>query len=412
MDFIKNKKGYIVLVVSFFVMAIMLSFAIAMSSVTFYGQKTATNSAKSTQSYYAAESGIEDALQRLRTDPQISSLNYSLAVNGANTTIDISNIVAGSRTILATADTGGIIKKIQAVYGLGGDNIQFYYGVQVGEGGLVMDNGSRVMGNVFSNGNITGSGTIDYSAIISGNGHSLQGVRIKGDVSVHNCSGSIIDGTLTLVQGGTNTCTANGGTQIQEEEISQQPMPIPQSQVDEWKTEAINGTTIPGDFVIGNNSTRTLGPAVINGSLRFGNKSTLVITGTIYVKGNVDLDNTDVVRLDSSYGPSGGVLLSDGTINTGTGNTFSGSGQPGSYLLFLSTSASDSAIVLRNNSAGAAFYTTAGGIQLTNNISVLEATGYKLILSNNAVIQPSVGIVNIFFSGPAAAWKVKSWQEQ
>ena len=408
-----NQKGYVVLVITFFILIIILSVALTMSSLVALGQKTATNAVKSTQSYYAAESGVEDALLILRDYPQISSASYVLNVNGVATSVVIPTVIGGARTITSQGNNNNIIRKIQTVYSVDSEAVNFYYGIEVGEGGLVMNNGSEVNGNVFSNGNISGSGTIENNAIVSGNGHSIQGVRIEGNAIAYSCNNATIDGNLTYVTGGSNSCAVHGTTSTQSQEIAQQPLPIPQSQIDAWKSEATAVRVITGNVTLSNNQTRILGPVKITGSLTLGNRSTLILTGTIYVQGNINLNNNDVVKLDSSYGSLGGIIIADGIINTGTGNIFSGSGQTGSYLLFISTSASDSAITVSNNSAGAVFYTTVGGIQLPNNVSVLEAAGYKLILGNNAEIQSSSGIVNIFFSsGPAAGWKVTSWSEQ
>lgn len=412
--FCKNKQnGYVILVITFFIFIIMLSVALSMNFLTFLGQRSATNAVKSTQSHYAAESGLEDALQILRINPQLSSASYALDVNGVSTNVTIPVVVGSARTIVSEANNNNIIRKSQAVYSVDSQGVGFYYGVEVGAGGLVMNSGSEVHGNVFSAGNITGSGTIENNVVVSGNGHIIQGVHINGNALAYSCNGAEIDGNLTYVTGGSNNCEVGGAVSSQSSEIAQQPLPISQSQIDAWKNEAAAGQVITGNVSISNNQTLTLGPAKITGNLTFGNKSTLVMTGTVYVQGNISLNNNDIIRLDSSYGSFGGIIITDGTINTGTGNTFSGSGQPGSYLLFISTSSSDSAIVLSNGSAGAAFYTTSGGIQLSNNISVLEATGYKLILGNNAEIQSSSGIMNIFFSsGPDAGWKATSWSEQ
>ena len=410
-----NQKGYVVLIVTFFIMIIMLSVALTMSSQIAFEQKTATSAVKSTQAYYAAESGIEDALLILRRNPTLSSASYTLNVNGATATVAIPIIIGGTRAITSQGNNKSMVRSIQTVYVMDSQGVTFYYGVQAGDGGVVMNNGSRVMGNVFSDGDITGSGTIDNNVVISGNFRKIQGVNVGGNVLAYSClSPTVVTGTLTYVTGGTHTCTVNGGTPTsQDSAIAQQPLPIPDQQITDWKNQFTPAQTIAGDVTLLNNETRSMGPVKIAGSLILGNKSTLILTGTIYVQGNITFGTNDVIKLDSFYGPLGGVLIADGTITTKTDSMFSGSGQEGSYLLLLSTSISDSAISLKNNSAGAAFYASAGGIDIPNNVSVLEATGKKLTLGNGAEIQSSYGTVNIFFSsGPAGGWKVVSWTEE
>ena len=78
----------------------------------------------------------------------------------------------------------------------------------------------------------------------------------------------------------------------------------------------------------------------------------------------------------------------------------------------MSTNSSEIAISIKNGSNGAVFYTSNGGIVIKNGVSVVEATGYKIKIENNASIEYSAGIVNIYFlSGPGSGWKATGWQE-
>jgi len=410
-----NQEGYVVLIVTFFVMIIMLGMALSMSFLIANRQKSIANTVKSTQSYYAAEAGIEDALLRLKKTPQISSLSYSLNVANAIVSVDIPGTIGISKSLTSQANNAGMFTNVKTICSM--DNTQsasFHYGVEVGEGGLIMGNGSEIMGNVFSGGNISGSGTIDNDAVVSGNGHSINGVTVKGNAFVYSClSGARINGDLTYVQGGSHTCTVDGATNMQTQEISQQPLPIPQSQIDNWKSEASTVcSSLEVSKLSGNNKTVSLGPCKIVGDLTFGNGDVLTLTGTVYVTGNINLGQHNSINLSSSYGSLGGALVADGAINTGTNNIFSGSGQTGSYVLIISTNSSDSAISVNNNSSGAVFYASAGAVIISNNVSVIEATGYKVIMNSNSKIQYSAGVVNIYFtSGPGGGWKVTSWQE-
>lgn len=409
-----NQKGYVVLITTFFVLVIMLGVAMSMSFQIANRQKSATNMVKSTQSYYASEAGVEDALLRLKKNPQMSSASYSFGVNGVTVNVVIPSTIGMSKSITSQTNNNGMERKIQAVCSINnGQEVSFYYGAQVGPGGLTMGNWSRIMGNVFSEGNISGSGIIDNDVVVSGNGHSIEGVNVEGDVLAYSClSPADVDGNLTYVTGGAHTCTVHGTTSAQSQEISEQPLPIPQSQIDSWKSDAENARIITGNVAIANNQTSVLGPVKITGSLNIGNSATLKMTGTVYVVGNIFMGNKATIRLDASYGASGGVLLSDGILDVGNSNKFFGSGQAGSYLLILSTNTSDSAIHINNNSSGAVFYTSAGGIKISNNVSVAEATGYKITMENGSKIQYSSGIVNIYFtSGPGGGWDITSWQE-
>ncbi len=81
--------------------------------------------------------------------------------------------------------------------------------------------------------------------------------------------------------------------------------------------------------------------------------------------------------------------------------------------MLLSTSSASLAIDVQNNATGVVLYAENGGITIHNVTSVTEATGYSVILQNNAKVQYSNGIVNIFFaSGPSGGWQLQnqSWQ--
>lgn len=411
----KNQKGQVVSIFTFFALIIMVGMALTMSFLISLSQRNITNDVKSTQSYYAAESGIEDALLRLKKTPSISSLTYIMNVNNALVSVNIPSTIAASKSITSQANNGNIIRSIQAVCTISNSqSTNFYYGVEVGEGGLVMSNGSEVIGNVFSGGNISGgSGIIDNDAIVSGNGKSISNVHVKGNAMAYSClSGATVDGNLTYVTGGLHTCTVHGTTTAQSQEISAQPLPIPQSQINDWKAAARAGGTSGSKTINGSDS---LGPIKIDGDLiiNTGVHDTLTINGTVYVTGRITIQNNSNITLSPSYATAGGVIISDGNITINNNDVFSGSGQAGSYIMLISTSTDDLAIDVKNNAQGVVLYTTSGGITIHNNVSVTEATGYKVILLQNAKIQYSSGIVNIYFaSGPGGGWEVTSWQEQ
>jgi len=409
-----KEKGYVITIITFFILIIMLAVGLSMSALVAYSQKVSTALVKSAQSYYAAESGVEDALLRLNDNPQLSATSYTLTVAGASTTVTIPAIVGGSRSIVSEGDLLNRKRKIQVVYSINSTGISFYYGAQVGAGGLQMGNGSVVEGNVFSNGNIQGSGTIDNDAIVAGNGHYIDDVHVGGNALAYSClSPAVVEGNLTYVTGGTRTCTVQGSIATQSSEIPDQPFPISDEQVDIWKSEATQGQVISGNITLSNGQTKTLGPVKIVGNLTVDNNAILTMAGTIYVTGNVSISNNGRVTLAASYGSLGGVLLADGDINVGNNGIVEGSGQTGSYLLLLSTSSNGTAISISNNAAGAVFYAGVGGISVSNNTTARELTGYSIDMSNNSVISYESGLQNTFFSsGPGGGWQVDSWEEK
>lgn len=418
LDSKNSQKGFIALLLTILILVIIFGLAVSIFILTFNEQKILENIIKSNQAYYAAEAGIEDALLRLVKNESFSK-PYTLNIDEANATVEISDVVGGSRTIISTGEILNRMRKIRVVYQISTDKISFHFGAQVGEGGMVMGNGSRVEGNVFSNGSIIGGGTIQNSVIVAGNGNKIEGITVREDAAVHTCKNSVIYGNLTYVSGGSViNCTVGGSTKARPDQIEPLPLPISQEQIDKWKEDAEKGGIIPNDVSI--NGTVTLGPVQIGTStnpknLIVQNGATLIMTGTIYVTGNITLNPNSTLKLDSSYGSLSGILISDGVITVENNVTISGSGHEGSYVLLLSTKAdtTNPVIDIRNNAAGSAiYYANSGLIYLKNNMQAREVTGYKIQLENNAIIQYESGLENSFFSsGPGGAWKILSWKE-
>ena len=409
-----SKQGFVAVLITILVLIFMLSIAMSMSVLIFTRQIISTNTANATQSYYTAQAGIEDSLMRLKNNPQMAPLTYTLTINNSTTNVVIPAIIGGSRSINSQGNNLGLIKTTQVVYAIDSEGISFHYGAQVGDGGLHMENSSKINGSVFSNGSIIGSGsaTIENDAIVANNGNSINGMRVKGNAMAYSCINSTIDGNLTYVTGGSNSCTVGGTVATQSGQITPQSLPISQAQIDEWKNDATTGGTT-GSVSLSGSQTMSLGPQKITGNLSLSNSAVLTLTGTVYVTGDITLSNSAKIKLDSSYGSLSGIILSDGIISPGNSSTLQGSGQSGSYLLVLSTNTSDTAISIANSASGAIFYASAGGITASNNFSAREVTGYKLIMSNSATITYESGLANVLFtSGPGGSWKVTSWKEK
>ncbi|MEK7070852.1 MAG: hypothetical protein AAB966_03530, partial [Patescibacteria group bacterium] len=146
----------------------------------------------------------------------------------------------------------------------------------------------------------------------------------------------------------------------------------------------------------------------------------LTLTGTIWVTGNIVVENNAGIKLSSSYGANSGVVVAGGKMNISNNATLEGSGQTGSYLLFLTTSDcpinpscdGDYAIDISNNVSAIMFNAQRGTIHMSNNASIKEATAYKIVLESNATVNYESGLANInFVSGPSGGWNIGSWKE-
>jgi Tfp pilus assembly protein PilX len=412
---VSDKKGFAALYVTVIVLAIMAGIALTLTFLVVNQERILSNSLKSYQSFSVAEAGIEDALLRLSKGKKWSS-PYNLTLGNGTSTVVISDIIGGTRTITSTGDVNNRTRKVRVVFSIESDQISFRYGAQVGDEGMVMGNNSQVKGNVFSNGTITGQNgaKITNSVIIAGNGNKLDNVDVGENADVHTCANSDITWTLSYVSGGSKgNCTYGAAIDRGPNEIAKIPLPISPAQISDWKAAAIaGGPPINTKEISGIES---LGPVEIVGDLKVNVGATLRVTGTIYVTGNIIFDTNSRVQLDSSYGSLSGIIIADGTIIVENGTQISGSGQPGSYVLILSemNDIVNPVINVRNNALGdTVFYANNGLIFLKNGMKAREVTAKKIQIENTAIIQYESGLENPNFSnGPGGSWEVASWKE-
>jgi len=407
------ERGFAAIFTAILILAIILAIGLSVSNSVINLQKVSGNVTRSNQAYFTAEAGIEDALLRIARGKNCPS-SYSFSVEGSTTTIGISDIIGGSRTITSQGNFSNRIRKTQVVYQMSTAEASFFFGVQAGDGGIDMKNNAKIHGNIFSNGDIIGSNNsqVDNSVVVSGH-HQINNGIIGGDALAYDCVSADISGKLTYVN--SNSCTADGGIQQQADEIDPVPLPITQGEINDWKAEAAGGDVIENDVTI--SGAQSLGAVQIGTP---ADPKTLTVdgalnmTGTIYVTGDATFNGT--TYLDSGYGSYSGVIVVDGKINIGNAGTLTGSGQVGSYILVLSTNnsldPSAPAIYVQNHGSASIFYTTSGLLYLKNKMSAREITGYKIQIDPNAEIFYESGLSDLRFSGgPGGAWKVASWKE-
>src|SRR3989344_2173381 len=164
----KKRSGQAALISIFFVMMIMLSAVFGVSSLAINEHSVAVEDLKSRNSFFAAEAGVDDAVYRFKRGKNIGA-SFSITLNDATADVAISTVSPSRRKITATGDASDRVRAVSAHVLESTDDVQFFYGVQVGDAGLSMNNNSVVNGSVYSNGSITGSGgTITGDVIVAG----------------------------------------------------------------------------------------------------------------------------------------------------------------------------------------------------------------------------------------------------
>lgn len=435
----KKEQGLIGLYVTIVVLLLMVGIIASIGFGVLAQQRIIRNITESAQAYQAAESGIEDGLGRLHNGMTLpGSYPYSLQVGSAQAEVIISPIFSGSRIITSMGDSSARVRTAEAVYEITTTNAEFFYGAHVGDGGLRLGANSGVWGNVFSNGDVAfgdnaGVGGIfagvPGSLIVAGAGHRAYHTSavtdlsntpfINGDATVDICEdvASITDDLIANFSVGSVTCGAiDTPLGTPPEPI---PLPILPSSIQEWKDAAVVGGVITGDVTIPYTGVPvSRGPQKIEGNLIVENNAELIITGTLWVTGSITINNNAFVHLDSGYGSTSGIIVSssdggpDGVITLVQNSVSRGSGSPGSYLMYLSTSSLDPGIEIQNNAQADVIYASNGWISIKNNANLREVTGYGVKLGNNAGIIYETGLqTTMFANGTGGGWEVVSWKE-
>ncbi|OGE10149.1 hypothetical protein A3A60_00595 [Candidatus Curtissbacteria bacterium RIFCSPLOWO2_01_FULL_42_26] len=260
-------------------------------------------------------------------------------------------------------------------------NITFRYAVQVGTGGVEMENSSTINGNVYSNAGITGSGT----STINGDAYAV------GTISSPD----------PFVTGTKRACPTD----------CQPASQMPTIDYDFWKDKADDGgeTNCAGGTCTYSSDTTNIGPRKIVGNLVVSNTAIINIQGPIWVTGNVTVQNSAQIKLDSSFGSKGTVLITDGKVSTANSGTFvPTSANPKGYILVVTTSTLNDAVKIQNSGVNAVFYALDGGADLENTAQVTALVAKRLELENSATLNYDTGLANSSFTtGPGGSWGVK-----
>lgn len=147
-----EQQGQVALLVVFFVLVISLTVGLSFAFVTVRETALGRDLVRSKKSFAVSEGGIEDLVYRVKSAKQYDPVE-TVSIGSVST--QVTTAAAGadvSITSLGDVESANRHSKVELTNDTTG--VGFFYGVQVGEGGLIMDNSSVVTGNIFSNGNI------------------------------------------------------------------------------------------------------------------------------------------------------------------------------------------------------------------------------------------------------------------
>jgi Tfp pilus assembly protein PilX len=173
----KTDKGAAMLIVVLFFVFISLTLLVGIVTPVVREFRISSANLESKQAYFLSESGVEDALYRVKNNKQIGS-SETLVLGTSSATTAITNLSGGQKDITTVGTDDSHQRKVDLVLSTA-SGVSFNYGVQVGQGGIDLSGSGTVTGNVYSNGPITG----DSSAIITGSAISANSPSLSADQS-------------------------------------------------------------------------------------------------------------------------------------------------------------------------------------------------------------------------------------
>ncbi len=418
------RSGQAVLMVVTFLTFISLAVLYGVISPTVKNVSLSRGAINSAKSYYLAESGSEDAYYRLKSGKQLSGTEV-LTLDGATATTTVADVGSNEKEIISVGDLLGGARKLKTSLTIS-SGASFNYGVQVGQGGFVMENSSSVLGNIYSNGTVSGSGSniVKGDVVSAGSSGSVSGIHATSSVYARTISNSTIDGDAYYqnISGSTVSGTLHPNS-------PDQPvigLPISDETISGWEADAETGgvVTSPCPYKIISNT--IIGPKKINCDLEISGTPTVTLAGNVWVSGKIDIKNSPIIQVSSSLPGKTIAFIADNPSNRTSSSkieiensvTVNGSGE-GSYVLFISQNNSaesgggERAIEVENSATGDILvYAGHGEVLLKNNISLKEITAYRVHLQNSAQVSYESGVASLLFTGgPGGGWNLNNWFE-
>lgn len=435
------------LIFALIITAVMLILTTALLSSASFGHLITKRAYQKNQALALAEGGLERAIGQLNINSGYSGESDLTLGEGM---VDI-QVTDGSTPLEKIIESQGYLpdktsykakKELRlTVQGTPlGQEITFSYGLQIGDGGLILRNGDQVWGNVYSNGPIKGQNKdqihIVGEAYSAGNDGLIEHVRVYESMASH-----LVHATIAASNGGSRTIRSYDLTdndiyaQAYYEHYQKgntlytalQPIketftppetkdfPLPAEQIEVLKNAASLGGTISGDYNLPS-GTAQLGPKKITGNLIIGTNAILYLTGALYVQGYIEIGNNSQIWLDQSLNSSS-YIIADGRVHVDNGAQFRDY-YNSNYILLIGLASGSEAMDLHKDVWGLYtlfLYVPNGKVHFHSNVQAKQISAYQIELDNNVYINFQSAAQTIEFkAGPTGtSWEAikGTWQE-
>lgn len=390
----RHRPGAMTIVLVLAITGIVLTALLSISVIATSQVGQTRDITMSDQAFFAAEGGLQDALYKLRSNPSLGNYQIPESILGTLVNINIDH-TPGNKSITTQAiGSNDITRKVKIKFNastFGG----FNGAVIAGAGGFELGNGTVVTGDVCANGNIIG-----------GNG---SGSTVNGNVQLG--PGATISGVITV-----------SGATMQNQSCPFPPLPnyaFTTNSSDPNYSKSFHKAASDGGacaFTSPISGTVEAGPCIFTGNMNFNHNATLVLTGPLWVTGNITGANGVTIKMkDTGNTFAAGtstVLVAENVLNLNNNSvTLSGIPAQDSFLLAASV---HSNISTKNGSASVVFYAANGTITMHNNGTLNNATARMVDIKNGGTITYDSGLGDLVFSGINSTIikpKVSSWEE-
>jgi len=173
----RRSGGAAMLISIIFFLFISLAIIFGLVSPAVREFRISSDTISSKQSYFLAESGVEDAYYRIKNNKAIGT-STSITLGGNTASTSITNVGQTEKDVTSLGDVSAR-QRTSALVIKTGTGVTFKYGTQAGQGGITFSNNAGLLGSLYSNGNIYGSN----NAYITGDAYVADAPALNADQS-------------------------------------------------------------------------------------------------------------------------------------------------------------------------------------------------------------------------------------
>lgn len=174
---IPKNRGQVMMISMLFLVMLSLLVVFGLAGPVVRDYRIASESLLEKQSYFLAESSIEDFYYRIKNN--IAIANSETLYDGSNyNTITVTDLGGGQKQIESQSNVSGRARAVSSIIQTANaTTTHLNYAVQSGLGGFVLSNNARIVGSVYSSGNIVGSN----GATITGSTYVASSIPLAAD---------------------------------------------------------------------------------------------------------------------------------------------------------------------------------------------------------------------------------------